>query len=71
MAMEPDEYEPEVRRNWCRNKELIDLSQPPKDIKEETINQYNLQQNKPTNKLFPYFMKNQLKHLMSNIQDFK
>lgn len=60
----------DLKRNYYRNRTLIDLDQTPKEIQEEVLRQYEEQQNKGRDKLFNYFIKNKLKHLMENLNEF-
>lgn len=60
----------ELKRNYYRNRTLIDLDQTPKEIQEEVLRQYEEQQGKGRDKLFNYFIKNKLKNLMENLNEF-
>ena len=60
----------ELRRNYHRNRMLIDLTQVPSNIREEVRQQYEDQSDKDRSKLFNYFIKNKLKHMMENISEF-
>jgi len=60
----------EINRNYLRNKQLIDLTCIPDDVIMKIINSYVSQISKSKSKLFNYFVKNNLKHLMTNINDF-
>ena len=60
----------ELLRNYYRNKSLIDLDLVPTEIKEKVLTIYNEQSNKDRSKLFNYFIKNKLKHMMENINEF-
>ena len=65
------EFESEdVKRNFERNRMLIDLSYIPNDIKAAIMNKYNETTNKDRSKLMNYFIEFRLKTLMSNINDF-
>ena len=48
---------------------LIDLEYIPKDIQEKVINKYDVP-DKGRNKMFNYFIKHKLKHLMEDISEF-
>jgi len=61
---------PQFSRNYHRNKQLIDLSFTPVEIKEKVIDQYKGQTNKDRSKLINYFIANKLKNLMENISEF-
>lgn len=60
----------ELLRNYYRNKSLIDLDLVPTEIKEKVLTIYNEQSSKDRSKLFNYFIKNKLKHMMENINEF-
>lgn len=60
----------ELIRNYNRNRMLIDLTCIPDLIKQEVISQYKQQSGKDRSKLFNYFIKNKLKHMMENINEF-
>jgi 5'-3' exonuclease len=59
-----------LRRNYLRNKQLIDLTQIPTGIRNNILELYNSQQINDKSKLFNYFVKHKLKNLMSSLQDF-
>lgn len=54
----------------ARNRQLIDLSQTPAVIVDQTIEQYNLQKMKDGSKVLPYLMNNRLKQLIKHLGDF-
>lgn len=60
----------ELKRNYHRNRMLIDLTEVPTNIRDEVKQQYQEQSNKDRSKLFNYFIKNKLKNLMENITEF-
>lgn len=60
----------EVKRNYIRNKMLIDLSQIPEDVQERILEEYTKDNDKDRSQLFNYFVKNKLKHLMTSLQEF-
>jgi len=57
-------------RNYIRNKQLIDLSMIPVEIKEKVLDSYNSQKPRGKEKLMNYFIVNRLKNLMENIAEF-
>jgi len=59
-----------IKRNWSRNKTLIDLEQIPEDLKAKILEVYNEDNPKDRSQLFNYFIKNKLKNLMENINEF-
>lgn len=59
-----------VKRNFHRNKALIDLSEVPQDIKDKILEEFDLQSNKDRSHLFNYFVKNKLRNLMEHLSEF-
>jgi len=71
VSMEPEQFCDETMlRNYKRNQQLVDLQFVPKNIREETIRQYNAQSGKGRAKLFNYFVEHKLRNLMESINDF-
>lgn len=62
--------DPQINRNYHRNKMLIDLSMVPNEVKEKVIESFENQSYGCRDKMFTYFMDNKLKHLMEHIQEF-
>jgi len=60
----------EVKRNYMRNKAMIDLSEVPQSIKEEILEAYSHDDGRDRSQLLNYFIKNKLKNLMENITEF-
>ena len=60
----------EVKRNYQRNKKLIDLTQSPTELFMECKKAYDDAPEGDRSKLLNYFIKNRLQELMSNIGDF-
>ena len=60
----------EVKRNYQRNKKLIDLTQSPDELFIECKKAYDDAPEGDRSKLLNYFIKNRLQELMSNIGDF-
>ena len=60
----------EVKRNYQRNKKLIDLTQSPNELFMECKKAYDDAPEGDRSKLLNYFIKNRLQELMSNIGDF-
>jgi len=59
-----------LRRNYIRNKNLIDLSMIPIDLKQKVIEEYNNSPVRDRSMLVGYFSKNKLKTLLENVNDF-
>ena len=60
----------ELKRNYQRNKKLIDLQETPKELHLECIRTYQDTPEGDRSKLLNYFIKNRLNDLMENIGDF-
>ena len=60
----------QTRKNFERNKALIDLSMIPEDIKTSIINNYKNYKDNSRSLLLQYFIDNKLKALIENINDF-
>jgi hypothetical protein len=60
----------EVKRNYMRNKALIDLSEVPASIKETILKEYEAENPKDRSQLLNYFIKNKLRNLMESISEF-
>ena len=59
-----------IDRNYMRNKQLVDLSMIPDNIRKDILNKYQEESGKDKSKLFNYFIAYKLKNLMENIGDF-
>ena len=60
----------EMHVRFMRNKQLVDLSMIPTYVKDQIISKYNDEANKDRSKIFNYFIKYKLKHLMENVGEF-
>lgn len=60
----------ETKRNFERNKLLIDFDCIPENIKSQVVAQYSAEKNIGREKLFDYFIQNRLRNLMEVITDF-
>ena len=60
----------EVKRNYMRNKALIDLSEVPEDIKQKILDAWEEENTKTRSKLLNYFIKNRLRNLTESITEF-
>lgn len=63
-------FDETVRKNWERNKTLIDLAKIPSEIETAIINRWEEPQDSSRSKLLNYFMEHRLKNLMECIGDF-
>ncbi len=60
----------EVKRNYQRNKKLIDLTQSPNELFLECLQEYRKAPDGDRSKLFNYFIQKRLKNLTEAIGDF-
>ena len=60
----------EVKRNYQRNKKLIDLTYTPKELSEEILEQFRESPVSDRSKLLNYFIQKRLKNLTESIGDF-
>lgn len=63
-------FEGEVKRNFLRNIQLIDLARVPSEIRETVLDKYNNYERNNRSKILNYFIQKKLKNLMSDIQEF-
>jgi len=62
--------EDEVKRNYMRNKSLIDLEQIPQHIKDQVLDIWNSENVNDRSQLLNYFIQNKLRNLMEVISEF-
>lgn len=62
--------DPELLRRYNRNRQMIDMSMIPEDIKTEIINEYNQSPKGKPNELYSYFLKKRLNNLLDSINDY-
>lgn len=60
----------QARRNFKRNRQMIDLMYTPKNISDAITTSDEEQSGKGRDKIFNYLMNNRMKHLMEYINDF-
>jgi len=60
----------EVKRNYLRNKSLIDLGQIPDYIRNQVLDEWTSDNEKDRSQLLNYFIHNKLKNLMEVISEF-
>ena len=70
VLVSASEMDPGTLQNYNRNKTLVDLSFVPSHIKEQVLTKYQEEQGKGRDKLFNYFIKHKLKHMMESIGEF-
>ena len=65
-----DVMDEETLRRYHRNKLMVDLGEVPQKYKDIIMSQFNEEKNVGRENLFNYFVKNKLKNLITDIQDF-
>lgn len=60
----------EHKRNWMRNRQLVDLKMIPKDLRDNIEQTFADYDTNDRSKLFNYFVQNKLSNLMENINEF-
>jgi hypothetical protein len=63
-------FDETIRKNWERNKTLIDLSKIPSDVEAAILNKWEEPHDSSRSKLINYFMEHRLKNLMECIDEF-
>jgi len=63
-------FDETIRKNWERNKTLIDLSKIPPDIEAAILNKWEEPHDSSRSKLINYFMEHRLKNLMECLDEF-
>ena len=66
----PEQMDEETKLRFNRNKQMIDLTQIPEEYQNIILKEYNNQEEVSRAHLFNYFVKQKLKNLISDIQDF-
>jgi 5'-3' exonuclease len=70
ISYDPTDVDENTRRNFLRNKALIDFDEIPDYIEAQIIEQFEGQEYGNKSNLFNYFITHKLKNLMSFIGDF-
>jgi hypothetical protein len=60
----------ELKRNWSRNKQLIDLNEIPQSIVESIISRYEEIKPATRQQFMNYMIANRLKNLLEVIDEF-
>ena len=60
----------EVKRNYMRNKAMIDLTEVPQGMKDQILKAWYEENGKDRSQLLNYFIKNKLRNLMECITEF-
>jgi len=58
------------RKNWFRNKQLVDLKHTPEHIEISILEEYDKEPEGARRKLLNYFIKNKLRNLMESMSEF-
>lgn len=66
----PENMNEETLVRYHRNKMMIDLSQVPQKYKDIILSEFNTEKEVGREQLFNFFVKNKLKNLLTDIQDF-
>ena len=64
------DFSEEIKRNFARNKQLVDLSETPEELQDEIVSAYTNYDIKDRSGLFNYFVNNKLRNLMENLSEF-
>ena len=68
---QPEEWvNGDMAHGYTRNKQLVDLSQTPQEIKDQIVFEYVAQKDKGRSDIFNYFLQYQLNGMMDVIQEF-
>lgn len=69
--MKPEDFiTGDMASGYVRNKQLVDLSMTPQEIKDAIVKSYESQLNKDKSQLLNYFIKYRLKNMMEVLEDF-
>ncbi len=70
ISYDPNQVDENTKRNFYRNKQLIDFECIPDDIEAQVLKQFDDQEYGDKSKLFNYFIEYKLKNLHEAIGDF-
>ena len=59
-----------LKRNWMRNRQLIDLTAIPEEIENSVMSSYNNYELNDRSGLFNFFIEKRLNNLMESIGEF-
>lgn len=60
----------ELEKNFKRNRQLVDLSMIPDNIRKQVLDKYHEEDGKDRSKLFNYFIAYKLKNMMEHVGEF-
>ena len=69
-SKDPSAMDEETKLRFNRNKQMIDLTMIPQEFVDNILEEYNNQEEVGRSHLFNYFIKQKLKNLIGDIQDF-
>ena len=70
FSAHPEEMDEETKLRYNRNKQMIDLTMIPQEYQDSILENYNNQEEVGRSQLFNYFVKQKLKNLIGDLQDF-
>lgn len=71
VVSNPEDFcDEDMLRNFRRNETLIDLTKTPKAIVDKILESYETQEAAPRSGLLNYFVKNNMRLLLENLQEF-
>ena len=70
FSKDPDAMDEETKLRFNRNKQMIDLTMIPQEFVDNILEAYNNQEEVGRSHLFNYFVKQKLKNLIGDLQDF-
>tara|TARA_R100000951_G_scaffold99204_2_gene89465 strand:- start:8 stop:856 length:849 start_codon:yes stop_codon:yes gene_type:complete len=71
LMADPEALGTTIARRIIRNRDMIDLSRVPQDLKSEILEAFNLPAKGSINSLMSLFTKHQMKLLIESLQDFE
>jgi len=71
LMSDPEALGTTIARRIIRNRDMIDLSRVPQDLKSEILEAFNLPAKGSINRLMTLFTKHQMKLLIESLQDFE
>jgi hypothetical protein len=71
LISDPEALGTTIARRIIRNRDMIDLSRVPQDLKSEILEAFNLPAKGSINSLMTLFTKHQMKLLIESLQDFE
>ena len=70
FSAHPEEMDEATKLRYNRNKQMIDLTMIPQEYQDSILENYNNQEEVGRSHLFNYFVKQKLKNLIGDLQDF-